>query len=434
MASATSLNDTVVSLLQKSFPSTSVATDSDPVKLSAEIYPETHYTDAEKAEISQWLITSSHIGLASEDDAKAAERLSTLNRHLSTRTTVLGSKPSVADVALFARLVSVVKSWSPEERTGEQGYHHIVRYVDFLQNAEVVGLKLDDADKLAIEVDDVKFTLKPIDAKAEKERKKKEKEAAAAAATAATPTTLTEAEPPQTQDTRKSKKDKAKDKIEQVDKKDKKPKPAKETAPEKPLSPSLIDLRVGHILHAIAHPNADSLYISTIAVGDPPGTEHTSEYDGQVVRTVCSGLAGLVPLAEMQNRKIVAVCNLKPVTMRGVKSAAMVLAASPRVKEGEVDAHKGPVELVQPPQGSVAGDRVFFEGWEGEPEKVLNPKKKVWESLQPGFVTTEEAEVGFRVGDVEALREGERGAEGVARLRTKGGVCVVGSLKGATVR
>ena len=34
-------------------------------------------------------------------------------------------------------------------------------------------------------------------------------------------------------------------------------------------------------------------------------------------RTVVSGLAGLVPLEELQNRKVVMVCNLKPVNMRG---------------------------------------------------------------------------------------------------------------------
>ena len=69
------------------------------------------------------------------------------------------------------------------------------------------------------------------------------------------------------------------------------------------MSPSLIDLRVGHILKAERHPNADSLYVSTIAVGDEAGTENTSEYEGKVVRTVCSGLNGLVPLEEMQGRK-----------------------------------------------------------------------------------------------------------------------------------
>ena len=152
------------------------------------------------------------------------------------------------------------------------------------------------------------------------------------------------------------------------------------------------------------------------------------------MRTVCSGLNGLIPLAEMQNRKIVAVCNLKPVTMRGVKSCAMVLAASPKVKEGE-DAHKGPVELVNPPADSKAGDRVYFEGWEGEPEGVLNPKKKVWETIQPGFTTTEALEVGFNVAEVPQLSgEGADKKTGIAKLRTAAGLCSVSTLKDAVVR
>jgi aminoacyl tRNA synthase complex-interacting multifunctional protein 1 len=203
---------------------------------------------------------------------------------------------------------------------------------------------------------------------------------------------------------------------------------------EKPLSPSLIDLRVGHILKAETHPNADSLFVSTIACGDAPGTDNTSEYEGQIVRTVCSGLNGLIPLAEMQNRKIVAVCNLKPVTMRGVKSCAMVLAASPKVAEGE-DSHKGPVELVNPPADAKAGDRVFFEGWEGEPEAVLNPKKKIWETIQPGFTTTDALEVGFNVEEVPQLSgEGADKKTGVAKLKTAAGLCSVTTLKGAVVR
>ncbi|KAF3766840.1 nucleic acid-binding protein [Cryphonectria parasitica EP155] len=166
-------------------------------------------------------------------------------------------------------------------------------------------------------------------------------------------------------------------------------------------------------------------------MGDPKGTTDTEEYDGQVVRTVCSGLNGLVPLEEMQGRKVVVVCNLKPVKMRGIKSSAMVLAASPKVKEGEVDDHKGPVELVNPPADAQAGERVFFEGFRGEPEKQLNPKKKIWETFQPGFTTNETLEVAFDAAVVKELE----GKDGVGKLVTEaGGICTVKSLKGATVR
>ncbi|CBX93852.1 hypothetical protein LEMA_P035260.1 [Plenodomus lingam JN3] len=454
---STTLDESLVSYLKAHAPNNAGA-ETDAVKASHALFPQVTYTDAEKTELGQWLHAASHIASSADDAAKAAERLSSLNTHLASRTTLLGAKPSVADIAIYQKLAPVVSQWSAEERTGEQGYHHIVRHVDFVQNSPIFGLKVDD--KLNIDQDAVVFKIKPVDAKAEKERKKKEKEAAAAraAASGATPTTLTGEQGGQAS---KSKKDKAQDKVQAAgeaiastvagkptaggppegaptkkkEKKDKQPKPQKAAPVEKPLSPALIDLRVGHILKAETHPNADSLFVSTIACGDAPGTENTSEYEGQVVRTVCSGLNGLIPLAEMQNRKIVAVCNLKPVTMRGVKSCAMVLAASPKLAPGEVDAHKGPVELVEPPPDSKAGDRVYFDGWQGDPEPVLNPKKKIWETLQPGFTTTQEGEVGFDVAVVPQLAGEEPEKKvGVARLRTKDGVCSVPSLKDAVVR
>jgi aminoacyl tRNA synthase complex-interacting multifunctional protein 1 len=443
------LDSNLVSFIKASRSSVDIAPETDPVQASVALYPDSAYTDAEKAEIKKWVIAASHLASPTEDKAKADERLASLNTHFASRTTVLGSKPSLADVALYQKLAPVVTKWTAEERTGENGFHHIVRHVDFVQNAPVFGL--DVQAKVDIDLDNVVFKIKPIDAKAEKERKKKEKEAAAANAAAsgnATPTTLTT-------DQGKGKKEKAKEAVQEAgdavasaarkaipegakqgkkEKKPKQPKPQKAAPVEKPLSPCLIDLRVGHILKATTHPNADSLYVSTIACGDAPGTENTSEYEGQVVRTVCSGLNGLIPLEEMQNRKIVAVCNLKPVTMRGIKSCAMVLAASPRVTEGE-DSHAGPVELVNPPADSKAGDRVYFEGWEGEPEDVLNPKKKIWESIQPGFTTTDDLGVGFDVETVPQLAgEGENKKTGVAKLKTAAGLCTVSTLKGATVR
>jgi tRNA-binding EMAP/Myf-like protein len=219
-------------------------------------------------------------------------------------------------------------------------------------------------------------------------------------------------------------------------KKEKKPKAPKQpsTPTALPLSPALIDLRVGHILRCTPHENADSLYVSTIAMGDPEGTDntHKDEETGRIVRTVCSGLRGLIPLEEMQDRKVIVMANLKPVTMRGIKSAAMVLAASPPPKEGE-DAHSADrvVELVGPPDGSEGGDKVYFEGWEyGEgkgPEKVLNPKKKQWESVQPGLFTSEELTVVF---DASRL-EGVEGGKGELVVEGGKGKCKVPSLKGA---
>ena len=203
------IDETLATFLKTHAPN-NAADETDAVKASQALFPEVTYSDAEKTELSQWLITASHIASSSEDAAKASERLSSLNTHLSSRTTVLGAKPSVADIALYQKLAPVVSKWSAEERTGEQGYHHIVRHVDFVQNSPLFGLKIDD--KVNVDLDNVIFKIKPVDAKAEKERKKKEKEAAAANAAnagSATPTTLTGAQPA---GEKKSKKDQVKDK------------------------------------------------------------------------------------------------------------------------------------------------------------------------------------------------------------------------------
>ena len=210
MASST-LDESLVNYLETHAPNNAGA-ETDAVKASQALFPDITYTDAERTELGQWLHAASHIASSSDDAAKSSERLSSLNTHLASRTTLLGAKPSVADIAIYQKLAPVVSAWSADQRTGEQGYHHIVRHVDFVQNSPVFGLKLDD--KVSIDQNNVVFSIKPVDAKAEKERKKKEKEAAAAnaAVSGATPTTLTGEQGAQGGQGGKSKKDKTKDK------------------------------------------------------------------------------------------------------------------------------------------------------------------------------------------------------------------------------
>ncbi len=64
------------------------------------------------------------------------------------------------------------------------------------------------------------------------------------------------------------------------------------------------------------HPDAESLLVEKVDLGE------------ETPRTVVSGLAGLVPLEELQDRMGVFLCNLKPVKMRGVESCAMLMCAS----------------------------------------------------------------------------------------------------------
>lgn len=128
----------------------------------------------------------------------------------------------------------------------------------------------------------------------------------------------------------------------------------------------------------------------------------------------------------MRNKYLVAVCNLKPANMRGVKSFAMVLAATSKDgKEG-----MGSVELVQPPEGSAPGDRVYFEGFEDvKALEQLPPKKKIFETIQPGFTTLETREAAW----VAPAQEGESGQGKVHRIRTDKGYCLAPTFVGASL-
>ncbi|XP_024062342.1 aminoacyl tRNA synthase complex-interacting multifunctional protein 1 isoform X2 [Terrapene carolina triunguis] len=163
----------------------------------------------------------------------------------------------------------------------------------------------------------------------------------------------------------KKKKEKAEKKGE---KRERKQPPAAGSDDSRPMDVSRLDLRVGCIITAKNHPDADSLYVEEVDVGEANP------------RTVVSGLVKHVPLEQMQNRMVVLLCNLKPAKMRGVVSQAMVMCASSPEK----------VEILDPPSGAVPGERITFEVFPGEPEKELNPKKKIWEQIQPDLHTNDQ--------------------------------------------
>ncbi|XP_041941745.1 aminoacyl tRNA synthase complex-interacting multifunctional protein 1a [Alosa alosa] len=154
-----------------------------------------------------------------------------------------------------------------------------------------------------------------------------------------------------------------KKKPEKKEKQDKKM--SSEVPEELKVDVSRLDLRIGRIITAEKHPDADALYVEKVDVGEP------------VPRTVVSGLVKHIPLDQMQNRMVVLLCNLKPAKMRGVVSQAMVMCASSPDK----------VEILDPPAGAIPGDKVLCQGFSGDPDKELNPKKKVWEQVQPDLQT-----------------------------------------------
>ncbi|XP_034044351.1 aminoacyl tRNA synthase complex-interacting multifunctional protein 1a isoform X2 [Thalassophryne amazonica] len=147
---------------------------------------------------------------------------------------------------------------------------------------------------------------------------------------------------------------------------------------------SRLDLRVGRIITAEKHPDADTLYVEQVDVGEASP------------RTVVSGLVNQVPVDQMQNRMAVLLCNLKPVKMRGVMSQAMVMCASSPDK----------AEILDPPAGAVPGDRITFQGFPGEPDKELNPKKKVWEQIKPDLLTDSQCVATYKGAAFEVTGKG----------------------------
>ncbi|XP_061353167.1 uncharacterized protein LOC133297946 [Gastrolobium bilobum] len=135
----------------------------------------------------------------------------------------------------------------------------------------------------------------------------------------------------------------------------------------------LLDMRVGRILRAWKHDEADSLYVEEVDIGEPEP------------RIICSGLVNYIPLEHLQGKKVIVLSNLKPRNMRGVKSCGMLMAASDEKHEN--------VELLFPPEEANPGERIWFGS---EDEKDNQPaaatpnqiqKKKIWELVQPHLKT-----------------------------------------------
>uniref|UniRef100_A0A8D0SAK4 Aminoacyl tRNA synthetase complex interacting multifunctional protein 1 n=4 Tax=Sus scrofa TaxID=9823 RepID=A0A8D0SAK4_PIG len=191
---------------------------------------------------------------------------------------------------------------------------------------------------------------------------------------------------------------KVKEKVEKKgEKKEKKQQSVAGSADSKPVDVSRLDLRIGCITTARKHPDADSLYVEEVDVGET------------APRTVVSGLVNHVPLEQMQNRMVILLCNLKPAKMRGVVSQAMVMCASSPEK----------VEILAPPHGSVPGDRVTFDAFPGEPDKELNPKKKIWEQIQPDLYTNDDCVATYKGAPFEVKGKGVCRAQTMANSGIK---------------
>ena len=75
-----------------------------------------------------------------------------------------------------------------------------------------------------------------------------------------------------------------------------------------------LDLRIGKVLEATEHPNADKLYVLKVDIGE------------KLIQLV-AGLRPYYRADELKDKYIVVLVNLEPRTVRGIESQGMLLAA-----------------------------------------------------------------------------------------------------------
>lgn len=220
-------------------------------------------------------------------------------------------------------------------------------------------------------------------------------------------------------------------------------------APEAPEGvEQLIDVRVGKVIKAYKHEEADKLYVEEVDVGeaeprqicsglvpymnaevraahsapDPPSlpasrrdtparrilsrrftpceNPHRSPetcFTRPVFRARRETLAlfltfshslfffFFLALQDIEGQLVVVLANLKSRNMAGVASHGMLLCASD-------DSHEK-VELLVCPEGAVPGERIKFGAWDAEQAEAHTEnqmkKKKTWEKVAPGLRTTD---------------------------------------------
>ncbi|KAG6820183.1 hypothetical protein H0H93_004314, partial [Arthromyces matolae] len=318
--------------------------------------------DKDQAEVAEWIEKAGQPDLASEAN------IQTLNTTITSRTYLVNNSLTAADVAIYGALHPYFSKLQP---TSYYAIPSLTRYFDHIQWSQSVR-----PHNTAFSVVEFDLANAPAPERKAEPPKKKEKKPATPAtenstpATPAAATAAAAASADKPQKTEKKEKKKKEPSAEQSGKKaEKAPAAAAEDSGE-PV-PSMIDLRIGRIVDIKKHPDADSLYVELqqIDFGEETGP-----------RTVVSGLVKYVPIEQMQNRLLVGVCNLKPASMRGVKSFAMVLCADNTRKATHKDGKDAGIEVVLPPEGAKPGDK---DDLDATPLSQLNPKKKIFETIQP---------------------------------------------------
>lgn len=138
-----------------------------------------------------------------------------------------------------------------------------------------------------------------------------------------------------------------------------------------------VNLKVGKVLRAEDHPDADKLFVLTLDAGSEK-------------RQIVTGMKPFYEGKELMGKNLVFISNLKPAKFRGVKSEGMVLAA----ENGKS------VKVIESPK-SLPGDQVFVEGVTPRTERVkIDDFAKVKLAVKGGRVVYNKKELKTENGKV----------------------------------
>ncbi|CAI5497778.1 unnamed protein product [Closterium sp. Naga37s-1] len=345
---------------------------------------------AARAEVTQWLrhpwVVGSLASLATSACPSASTsaavldplpRLRALNAYLTPRSVLVGPGVAItlADIAVFGAVHDDVLLVTPCDR---DELPHLMRWIDLVQHKghvrdtfshiTVYTAKFDPPAPVPLPAKPAAQPSQSSGSGGAKPATAAAGKAAAAPAEASTAAAAPAAAPSTTAAPQGDAAGKGKGKEEKKGKGEEKKGEAKEGAgggggKGADVSVGILDIRVGQIKKVWKHPNADALYVEEIDVGEGS------------VRQVVSGLAKFVTEDEMMGMRVVVLTNVKPGKVRDVVSAGLVLCAS--------NEDHTVCRPVQPPEGAAIGEKITFAGVDGKPEEVLNPKKKLFEKLQP---------------------------------------------------
>lgn len=260
--------------------------------------------DADKSEISR---------LTTETESYTD--LDKLNTKLTPLTYLYNNQPSLADVSLYCHLHPTIASASPSSHPSRPS---VLRY--FLQIQSLLAVQTAQAQQpnsfppLDIDISTLPLPERQVVAPVKKDKKPKGAAAQAAdsasasastvaetvtaaassVVSAATATVASAAETVKAAVVGGEERATPAPKKEKKEKKEKpKPAPVVETGP----LPSMIDMRVGKVLDVKRHPDADSLYVESIDVGEAEP------------RTVCSGLVKYMSEDDIRGATIIVIVS-----------------------------------------------------------------------------------------------------------------------------